>query len=504
MDNFVELLGENLIRLVGATLVLVIGWFVARAIAGGVLKALDRMDLNSRVARWLMWEDTKSPPNVNQYVSMGIFVLLMAFVVIGFFQVLGLPLITEPLNLFLKEVFEYAPRILSATVVMGVAWLVASTLRFLVNRIGLATKLGERLGTQAGLKAGEAMPISKTLGDAIYWLILLLFLPVVLNALKLEGLLKPVQGMVDEVLGVIPNVFAASIILAVGWLVARILQRLVTNLSAAAGVDSLSARVGLSAAIGKKPLSSLLGLVVYILVLLPVLIAALNVLALEAITGPASDMLERILGAFPAIFAAALLLLIAFLVGRIVANLVTQLLSSAGFDKLTEKLGISVKHQKRNQKPSILVGHLTLIIIVLFATMEALSLLEFELMAMLLQDFIVFVGQVLLGLAIFGLALYLSNVVYRTISASGAHQAQLFALVARVAVLVLGGAMALQQMGLAEEIINLSFGLLFGAIAVAVAIAFGIGGRELAAEILSEMKAGKMPRPSRPTKKKPS
>jgi uncharacterized membrane protein len=46
--------------------------------------------------------------------------------------------------------------------------------------------------------------------------------------------------------------------------------------------------------------------------------------------------------------------------------------------------------------------------------------------------------------------------------------------------------MALQQMGLADEIISLAFGLLFGAIAVAAAIAFGLGGRDIAARQLDE------------------
>jgi hypothetical protein len=58
------------------------------------------------------------------------------------------------------------------------------------------------------------------------------------------------------------------------------------------------------------------------------------------------------------------------------------------------------------------------------------------------------------------------------------------ALAGRIAILVLSGAMALRQMGLANEIVNLAFGLLLGAIAVAVALAFGLGGRDIAARQL--------------------
>jgi hypothetical protein len=66
------------------------------------------------------------------------------------------------------------------------------------------------------------------------------------------------------------------------------------------------------------------------------------------------------------------------------------------------------------------------------------------------------------------------------IVATAGPQSALLASVARVAILVLVGAMALRQMGIANEIVNLAFGLLVGAIAVAAALAFGLGSRDLA------------------------
>ena len=108
------------------------------------------------------------------------------------------------------------------------------------------------------------------------------------------------------------------------------------------------------------------------------------------------------------------------------------------------------------------------------------KLLGFSSVAELVTQFTGFAGQVVLGLIIFALGLYLANLAAQTIQASKAAQARLLALAARVSVLVLSGAMALRQMGLANEIVNLAFGLLLGAIAVAAALAFGLGGREIA------------------------
>ena len=115
---------------------------------------------------------------------------------------------------------------------------------------------------------------------------------------------------------------------------------------------------------------------------------------------------------------------------------------------------------------------------------EAARLLGFELLADLVSQFIVFAGKVLLGVVIFGVGLFLANLASRAIRASTASQARFLSLAAQIAIIVLAGAMALRQMGLANDIINLAFGLLLGAIALAAAIAFGIGGREVAARQL--------------------
>jgi hypothetical protein len=103
----------------------------------------------------------------------------------------------------------------------------------------------------------------------------------------------------------------------------------------------------------------------------------------------------------------------------------------------------------------------------------------------LIAQFLVFAGHIFLGLIIFAIGLYLANLASKTVLASGAAQAGLLAMAARLSIIVLAGAMALRQMGLANEIINLTFGLLLGAIAVAVAIAFGLGGRDIAARELA-------------------
>ena len=88
---------------------------------------------------------------------------------------------------------------------MLIVWIVATLLRTLVTKGLQATTLDEKLSADAGMR-----PISDNLGNVIFWLIVLLFLPAILGALEIEGLLGPVQAMVNEMLGMLPNVFGLS------------------------------------------------------------------------------------------------------------------------------------------------------------------------------------------------------------------------------------------------------------------------------------------------------
>ena len=480
-----RLLGAYVPSLIGALIILLVGWLVAAIVAAIVRAALRRTTWDEQLASWALGEERAKGIEAGAWVAKGVFYLIMLFVVVAFLEALGLTIVTQPLNMILITLSAYLPRVLGAGMLLLFAWLAASALRFLATKALSVANIDQRLSSKAGFEEEGIRP-SKALANALYWLVFLLFLPAVLDALGMQGLLGPVQGMVDNILGFLPNIFAAGLILVVGWFVARILRRFTVSLLAAIGADRLSEQVGLATVLGKQRLSGLLGLVVYILIFIPVVVAALNALALDAITEPATNMLNMFMEAIPAIFAAAVLIGIAYVLGRMVAGLITNLLTGMGFNSIMAWLGLAREPGEGRSTASQIVGYLVLVGIMLFASIEALRLLGFASVAELATAFTAFSGQVILGLFIFGLGLWLANLAAKTIRASGTAQAGLLAMASRVSILVLAGAMAVRQMGVANDIINTAFGLLLGAIAVAVALAFGLGGREIAARELEE------------------
>lgn len=479
LNQILSTIGGYVPNMIGAIVILIIGWLIALIVSKVIRGIFKRTTIDDRLAAWISKEG--KPTDISEGLGKSVFWLIMVIVLIAFFQALKLTIVTEPLNHFLNKFMEYLPQLIGAGILLIIAWVIASLLRLVVTRAMGAGKLDERLGSKVvGPDEKKDVPLTKALGEVLYWLVFLMFLPAVLGALNLGGLLQPVQVMLDKLLSFLPNIVAAGVIGLVGWFVARIVRQILSSLLAAVGVDRFSEKIGIPS------LSKTISLVVFILILMPVLISALNALALEAITRPASAMLSMILGALPQIFAALLVLAVAYGVGKIVSKLITELLTGIGFNSLLVRLGIGKEPEQGDRTLSEITGYLVMAAVILFAIFEASNLLGFEALSNLTAELTVFGGHILLGVIILGIGLYLANLASKAVQATGTAQADFLSGVARVAIIILSGSIAIRHMGLANEIIELAFGLILGAIAVAAAIAFGIGGRDVAARKLEE------------------
>ncbi|MGD0017075.1 MAG: mechanosensitive ion channel [Verrucomicrobiia bacterium] len=488
-NRALDLIVAYLPNLIGPIAILVIGFLIAFVVAALVRMALRRTTLDSRLTRLLFGDEADKSVPVENAISKGVFYLLMIFVLVEFFQALQLTAITGPLNKLLDTTFAYLPSLFGAGVLLLIAWMLATVLRRVMLVTLQGAKLDERLACGQADTKTKCAPLSKTLSDVVYWVVFILFLPLILDALRLQGALEPIKTLLNRVFDFVPSIIGAGLIILIGWFLARLIRQVVSNLLAAAGLDRLSDRLGLSETLGELKLSGLIGLVLYVLILIPVIIAGLSALKLDAVTQPASAMLGKIMDALPLMFGAALVLVISYIVARIVATLVTNVLAGMGFNNVLINLGITKKPTQGGKTPAAIVGMLALATIMILASIEASRMLKFDTLADLLAKLLVFGGHILMGLIILGVGMFLANVVAKSVLESGRANAGMLATAARVVVLVLAGAMALRQMDIANEIVNLAFGLLLGAVAVAVALAFGLGGRESAAKLIEEWRA---------------
>jgi mechanosensitive ion channel-like protein len=433
---------------------------------GGTRRLLGMLKVDSRIQ-----DSTGQHVGVESAIAVGVFWIVILITIVAVFDSLHLDRISNPFAQLVTQIIGYAPRLVAGTILVLVAWLVAMLIQALVNKALAATSLDEKISAEAGME-----PMSKTVSNVLFWLVILLFVPSILAAFELRGLLEPVQSMLGKLLDMVPNIFGAAVIGFVGWLVAKVMRGLVTNLLAAAGADKMGSNIGLADAV---KLSRLAGTIVFILVFVPTLIAALDALKVEAISRPATDMLQRLLAAVPNLVAAALILVVTWYVAKFAADVLARLLSGMGLDTVPERLGMSTVFSG-TFKPSVLVRWLALFFAMLFATVEAANRLEFTQVRDLVSVFIKFGGEILLGGSILVIGFWLAGLAYDTIARAVGHGRTGIATLARVAILGLVIAMGLRAMGIADDIVNLAFGLTFGAVAVAIALSFGLGGREAA------------------------
>jgi hypothetical protein len=507
-------LGVDIWGLVKAIVIFVVGWIIATIVKGVVKKLLNSTNIDNKIAGAIGGQGAETNIPIENWIANLCFWLILLFAIVAALNTLQLQAVSAPLNTLLDQITGFIPKILAAAVLLGIAWVVATLVKTLVTRGLGAFNIEQRLGLET--TESNDFSLTNTLGNALYWFIFLLFLPAVLNTLQLNDTLEPIQNMLNDVLAMLPNILGAIIIGAVFWFIANIVKRIVSNLLAATGVDNIGRKMGFSGTAGTQSLSSIIGTVVFVLILIPGIISALDQLQIRAISQPATEMLNQVLDLLPKIFAAGVVLAFFYVAGQFVSDFVTNILTNLGFNNLLQWLGISSTSDTQfpppgaqpldqpielgmgteqptmiqsgatvgSKTPSELVGLLCLIGIMLVATLTAVDILGIPALEDVFRVILAIAGQVLIGVIVFAIGLYLANVAFNLIVASGTAQSRLLAQSARIAIITLVGAMALNRMGIAPNIVNLAFGLILGGIAVAIALAFGLGGREVAKEEL--------------------
>ncbi len=203
MSRFTAVVGADIWSVGKALALLIGGWVVAHIVAAIVRSALRKTSIDNKIAAWFAGAERMEKVDLEAAVGKIFFYLVMLFALVAAFEALQLTVVTEPLRALLRQVMEYAPRLFSAGILLGVAWLIATGVKLVVSKAISASKFEKRVMEEAGEQGGQK-PVSETIGEALYWFIFLLFLPGILGTLSLAGMMQPVQAMMNEVIGFLP------------------------------------------------------------------------------------------------------------------------------------------------------------------------------------------------------------------------------------------------------------------------------------------------------------
>jgi hypothetical protein len=373
----------------------------------------------------------------------------------------------------------FAPRLLAALAILLAAWLAARLARLAVLRLATAGRLEDRLHSP-----GLATTLAGVAAAGVW----LLALPALLGTLELQGLLAPVNAMLSRLLGFVPNLFGSAVVLGVGLLIARIARQIAVGLLHAAGSEKLAARMGVTAALGPDGLAGIAGNALYVLILLPTLVAALQPLGLDALTQPLSRLLETVTATIPRLISAAILVGVSALIGRALSTVVSALLAGMGLDKLPQTLG-AAPLRLAGRSLSELVGTGVMLAVVTVALTQASEILGLPVLTQIVATVGSAAAQVAVALVLLAAGVFLASAAARAIQASSLRNAGLLAHAARAAILFFAAALALRQAGLPQEIVSIAFGAVVGALALGLGVALGVGGRHAAGRVMERLVA---------------
>lgn len=369
---------------------------------------------------------------------------------------------------------EIGEKVLIAAVILVVTWALAKAAKWafvqLVDRMSFLNR---------GTSNGES--IGASLGKIVSLLIWLFGLLAILDVLELGGVAGPINELLNTVMGYLPNLVGAGLLLFIGLLIAGIVRDIAVTAMRTVNIDKWANRGGVENVTGNTVISKTLGTVIYALIAIPVVIGALGVLSIDAISIPAAEMLALVMYAIPNIIAAAVLLGIGYLISRFVVSILSEILTGLGIDAPVTALGLL----PAGTSASGAIARIAQIAIILFFAIAATNLLGFPELTAILDEVLELGGSVLFGAVVIGVGFMIANLIAKFVG--GPDGKSMAGTLVRYAAILLFTFMGLQFMGVGEEIVQTAFSALVIGLAVAGSLAFGLGGREWAAKKLEEI-----------------
>ncbi len=353
----------------------------------------------------------------------------------------------------------YGVATLKAILLLIIGWIVATLSRSLIKK---------GLSKIAALQNQEAF--IKSAGNLVYYLVLLITLVGVLELLGLKYVTQPFLDFLNRITAYLPNIIGALVILVIGVLFAKIAKEFITSLAETFKIKEFGKKYNL------ENIGNAAGNIVYLIILIFVIIAALNALEIQAITQPAVLMLSVILKAIPKIIAAGVVFIIAYYIGKILSDIGAKVVEDLNLNKIAENAGLS------SDKVSLssLVKYLILTFAILLGLAQAFNYLEARALYQLVYQFILIAFKITVASIILVIGMYLGNIFDKRV------ENRIFGKVIKISFLLAAVFIALPYIGVSPRIVEIVVFSISIGIGVAFAIAFGLGGRKIAEDLLKK------------------
>ena len=360
---------------------------------------------------------------------------------------------------------------LSALIIIIIGWFIAGVLK------RISFKLIKKTGVDNQLKNSK-IGLSKFISTLIYFLVMIFVFTLALEKLGMTNVLDPLKDMLSNFAGFLPNIIGAGLVCYIGYMLATIVSELV-ELSGES-IQKLTPKLKLPENLN---LVNIIKKVVFIFIFIPLLISALNILNMDSISGPATSMLNEFFSAIPKVIVAVIILILFVIGGRFLSELLKDLLNSMNLNNFLNKAGLSSVTGENNIVK--IIGNLVYFFIILFGITTAVEKLEFAFLTDILFTITNYAGKIVFGLVILFAGTWIANAAAKNFAKNDDNA--FVASIIKIAIIAIFLAIGLRTMGIADEIINLAFGISLGTVALTIILSFGLGGREAAGKQMAKI-----------------
>ncbi len=210
------------------------------------------------------------------------------------------------------------------------------------------------------------------------------------------------------------------------------------------------------------------------------------------LTSPFLEFWDRIVFLGPRLLELIIIFVAGFLVGWLLKLLVKSVLTAIKFDVLCFRIGFSAALQRAGiiRSPTAIIAHLTYWLVVFLFILAGLSALKVAAVDNLISSLFSYLPHFLLGILVFIigylLAQFLSRALLIALVNAEVKYARFIAAIVQVLIIVLFIAMGIEQLGIARGVVVATFSIFFGGVILGLAIAFGLGGKDIAKELLEK------------------
>lgn len=372
---------------------------------------------------------------------------------------------------FYNTITESLGTPISALLIIIIGWFIAGMFKKLIkkmlNKSGISNKL-----------SNDKLDFSNFIAKLVYFLIMIFVFMIALEKLGMTSVLEPVKELLNSFVSVIPNLIGAGLVGYIGYMLATIVSELV-SLSGNT-IQKFVPKLRLPENID---IVDILKRIVFIFIFIPLLIAALNILNITAVSEPATAMLQTFFEAIPKVLVATIIMLIFVVGGRFLSELLKDLLDSLNLNQIIEKANLTSIVSTKNIER--LIANIVYAFIILFGLMTAIEKLEFNKLSEIINTIVTMGGNILFGLLILAIGNWIANIAAKSFLKSDDNP--FVSNIIKIAIIAIFLAISLGRMGIADNIINLAFGITLGAIALTIVLSFGLGGREAAGKQMDKI-----------------